>query len=201
MMLAICTIAIISGFRADSSNSAEARKVFDHTYNMVYGSQGCTLHYDVNIIGILKTNGTVWYKGKKSRFADPKYMSWNEGENEHLVDLRKKTVTIYNKKSPRKDKYLSKFTFNREDYNYTMETTRETYTVSLEARKDVKGVKQAKVVIDRKTRAPKYLKIKVLWFWTTINISNFRSGNISDATFKYPSEKFKGYKIIDERGK
>ena len=194
-------VSSLFSFRSYNNNSAEARKVFDHTYNMVYGPQGSTLHYDINIIGVLKTNGTIWYKGKKSRFVESRFLSWNDGVKEHWVDQKKKTVTIYDTGSPKIDKYASKFSFNRENYNYSMATTRDTYTITLEARKNVKGVKHAKVIIDRKTRAPKYLKIKVLWFWTTVNISNFKSGNVSDSTFKFPSEKYKGYTLIDERSK
>lgn len=199
-IMAAMMIPLVS-FRGNDQNAAEARKVFDHTYNMVYGPQGSTLHYDINIIGVLKTNGTIWYKGKKSRFVESRFLSWNDGVKEYWVDEKKKTVTIYDSGSPKNDKYISKFSFNRENYNYSMETTRDIYTITLEARKNVKGVKHAKVIIDRKTRAPKYLKIKVLWFWTTVNISNFKSGNVSDNNFKFPSDKYKSYKIIDERGK
>jgi hypothetical protein len=55
-----------------SPNEKQARSIFDRTYQMVFGPQGSTLSYSVNIIGIFKTNGTIWYKGTKSKFTDEK---------------------------------------------------------------------------------------------------------------------------------
>ena len=71
-VIAFLAIAMTS-MGANSTNAAEARKMFDSTYNMVFGEQGSTLHYNVNIIGILKVDGTIWYKGKKSRFVESRY--------------------------------------------------------------------------------------------------------------------------------
>ena len=37
----------------------EARQTFNKVYDMVFGPQGSTLRYDVNIIGLYKTHGTI----------------------------------------------------------------------------------------------------------------------------------------------
>ncbi len=200
LSLLILPLLSISCIAATSTNAVQARKLFDHTYNMVFGPQGSTLHYDVNIIGILKVNGSIWYKGKKSKFVESRYLSWNDGTKDYWVDLKKKTVTLYDANSERKDKYSSKFTFFPDDYNYSWENSNEGYVINLTARKSVKGIKHAKAIIDKQSRAPKYLKIKVLWFWTTINISHFKSGNVSDETFKFPADKYKSYAFYDKRG-
>ena len=51
----------------ETPNSIQARRIFDTAYNQVFGEQGSKLHYDVNIIGLYKTNGTIWLKGKKQK--------------------------------------------------------------------------------------------------------------------------------------
>ncbi len=180
------------------NSSTTARKIFDHTYNMVFGPQGSTLHYSVNIIGIMNVDGTIWYKGKKCKFVESRYLRWNDGEHEYWVDKKKKTVTLYNA-GTQKDKYMSRFSFNANNYTYSCKELKNTYELTLDAKKDVKGIKHLKAIIDKKTRAPKYLKIKVLWFWTTVNISEFKSGNISDETFEFPSSRYKNFKMIDKR--
>ena len=200
-MLVLSLLISLSTSGKESTNAQQARKLFDHTYNMVYGEQGSTLHYNVNIIGILKVDGTIWYKGKKSRFAESRYLSWNDGVKDYWVDLKKKTVTLYDADSPKKDKYSSKFTFNADDYNYSWENSNEGYVINLDARRSVKGIKHVKAIIDKKTRAPLSLKIKLLWFWTTVKISNFKSGNISDNIFVFPFSKYMAYDFYDERGK
>ena len=201
-LVLILTVIATGGQAQDTPNARQARRMFDHTYQMVFGPQGSTLQYDVNIIGILKTNGTIWYKGKKSKFIEPRHCSWNDGVRDYWVDLKKKTVTLYDADSEQKDKYMSKFTFNADDYSYYVtDGKKEGYIITLEAKKGVKGIKHLKAVIDKTTRAPISLKIKVLWFWTTVKISNFKSGNISDDIFKFPAEKYKNFTMIDERGK
>lgn len=182
-----------------SSPNDESRKIFDYTYNMVFGPQGSSLSYNVNIIGVLKVDGSIWYKNKKRKFVEARYKSWNDGTHEYWVDTKKKTVTLYTPGKYKKDRYESKFSFNADDYNYSHKETKTTYELTLDARREVKGIKHLKAVIDRRTRVPKYLKIKVLWFWTTINITNFHSGGISDDVFRFPAEQYKSYQVIDER--
>lgn len=195
IMLVLC-----GSFTVDSSsNNNESRKIFDYTYNMVFGPQGSSLSYNVNIIGVLKVDGSIWYKDKKRKFVESRYKSWNDGTKEYWVDTKKKTVTLYTPGKRKKERYESKFSFNADDYNYSHKETKTTYEVILDARREVKGIKHLKAIIDKRTRAPKYLKIKVLWFWTTVNISNFRSGGISDDVFRFPAEQYKTYQVIDER--
>lgn len=195
----ICFDSLASGKGTD--NSVQARKMFDYSYNLVFGPQGSTLHYNVNIIGILKAEGTIWYKGKKSKFIEPRYNSWNNGITEYWVDKKKKTVTVYDSDSPNKDSYLSKFTFFPDDYKYSLFENDEGYIIVLDAIRKVKGVQHLKAIVDKKTFIPKSLKIKVLWFWTTVRISKFKSGNIKDDIFIYPSSSYNQYKLYDKRGK
>ena len=46
---------------------------------------------------------------------------------------------------------------------------------------------------------PVKLRIKVAFIWTTVNISNFRTGGISDADFVFPKSQYAGWKFIDKR--
>ena len=78
----------------ETSNSRQARKIFDHTYQMVYGRQGSTLSYSVNIIGLYKAAGTIWMQGKKSRSEEKRYSIWNDGKTYYKVDKDKKKVEI-----------------------------------------------------------------------------------------------------------
>lgn len=190
----------LAAWSQSAQNQKEARQIFDIVYNKVYGPQGSTLHYDVNIIGILKTNGTIWIKGKKSRFQEDRYLSWNNGVKDYWVDMKKKTVTEYDADAPRSDKYMSKFTFNLEDYIYSVDKSpKYYYVITLNAKKDVKGIKHLKAIVEKDTYVPKSLKIKVLWFWTTVKITNFKSGGINDNIFVFPKDKYKDFKF--EKGK
>ena len=201
LFVVLLWLAAPSWVNADETpNAKQARRIFNQTYDMVFGPQGSTLQYHVNIIGVMKVSGKIWYKGKKKRFEEPRYLSWSDGVNDSWVDLKKKTVTLYDIAHPRKTKYSGNFTFNPNEFDYYIEDGGSDFIITLNAHKNVKSnIKHAKAIIDKKTRAPKSLKIKLLWFWTTVKISNFRSGNIPDDTFTFPSTKYKHFTWIDER--
>jgi hypothetical protein len=44
----------------DTPNARQARRIFNSAYQQVFGEQGASLRYDVNITGIYKTHGTIW---------------------------------------------------------------------------------------------------------------------------------------------
>jgi len=179
--------------------ASEARKLFDEKYEMVFGKDGCSLHYAVNIIGIFKTEGTIWYKGTKSKFIDEKYIAWNDGNTYTRLERNKKTVTLYGANDEDRDKYATKFTFVPDNYIYSAEEDGDRYIITLKAKKGVKGIKEAACYIDRLTGDPVSVKVKVLFFSTTIKISNFQAGGISDDTFVFPRSLYADYKYIDKR--
>jgi hypothetical protein len=185
----------------NASQPNEARKTFDKVYNMVFGPQGSTLRYDVNIVGLYKTHGTIWYKGKKQRFSDERVNTWNDGTTAYMVFRKKKTVEIHAANSDKKDKYSGKFKFDLDDFDYSMKTEGQDLLFILKQRKKAKGtIKEVRALVDAKSLAPKYVRIKVALFWAKIKISNFKSGGISDDMFVFPAKNYKeGYKWIDKR--
>ena len=183
------------------TNSPEARSVFDKVYNMVFGPQGCSLHYDVNIISIYKTSGTIWYKGKKQRFSDERVDTWNDGVTAYMVYRKKKTIEVHDAYSDKKDKYSGKFKFDLDDFDYSMKREGNNLLLTLKQRKKAKGtVKEARITVDSKTLYPSHLKIKVAFVWANISISDFRAGGISDNMFVFPRSRYgSGYKYVDKR--
>ena len=179
----------------------EARQTFDKVYDMVFGPQGSTLRYDVNIIGLYKTHGTIWYKGKKQRFSDERVNTWNDGVTAYMVFRKKHTVEIHHANSDKKDKYSGKFKFDLEDFDYSMKSEDGDILLILKQHRKAKGtIKEVRALIDAQTLTPKYVKIRVALFWAKIRISNFKSGGISDDMFVFPADRYKeGYKWIDKR--
>ena len=184
----------------ESPNARQARKMFDQAYQMVYGPEGSQLHYAVNIIGIYKTEGTIWTKGKKSKFADEKYIAWNDDVTYYRLERKKKTVTIYDAHSEKRDKYATKFKFVPDNYTYSIKNDPEKgYYITLKAKKGVKGIKEARVLLDHHTHYPINVRIKVGIFHTTIKISDFKVGDIPDNLFTFPTVHYKDYKFVDKR--
>ena len=183
----------------ENANTRQARQIFDKTYNMVFGPQGCNLTYAVNIVGVYKTEGTIWMKGNKQKFIEPRFSAWSDGKDFYRVDKKKNTIEIHNPHSAKRDKYASKFKFVPDNYIYHITAKGNDFIITLDAKKGVDGVKHAKCVIDKRTREPKSLKIKVMLFWCTVKISHFHSGINDESIFRFPSQDYKGYEVIDKR--
>ena len=191
--------ALCSVQAQETANSRQARRIFNTAYQQVYGDQGASLHYDVNITGIYKTHGTIWYKGKKSKFEDSKMNSWNDGNIVYTIKKKKQEVEIHNAKNNKSDKYSQKFKFEPDNYTYSISEADGGLLVTMKLIKGRKGMKEIRALLERKTYHPISVRIKVAFIWTTIKISNFHSGGITDEMLKFPKEQFKNYKYVDKR--
>jgi hypothetical protein len=200
LILFFSLVSLAHAVAQNTTNAQQARNIFNRTYQMVFGPQGSTLRYDVNIIGMYKTNGSICYKGKKMRYGEARYASWNDGVTAYMVDKKKKKVEIYKADSDKKDKYLAKFKFNVNDFEYKWKASGRDFLLTMKL-KNAKfmGIREVEGLIDSTTFYPISLRIKVAFFWTTVKISQFRSGNIGDQNFVFPRSQFEGYQFIDKR--
>ena len=201
IIIVLAVMAALAAEAKKTSNTDEARRIFDKAYAQVFGQQGSSFRYDVNISGIYKTHGTIWMKGERSKFIEEKVDGYNDGTTAYMVYKRKKTVEIHPAKSDKKDKYSGKFKFTLDDFNYSMERRGTTIELTLKQRREAKGtIKEVKATLDAATLAPQTIKVKVVVLWASITISQFRSGGISDQTFAFPRQKYQdGYKYVDKR--
>lgn len=140
-LILLCMLFTIGLHAQESPNSRQARRMFNEAYQKVYGPQGSRLSYSVNIIGIYKAQGTIWTKGKSSKFVEDRYTAWNDQITYTRVDRKKRTVTIYRSDDESRDKYASKFTFKPDNYNYHIANDKRGYVITLKAKKGVKGIK------------------------------------------------------------
>lgn len=192
--------ALVSVQAQDNPNARQARRIFNQAYQQVFGEQGATLRYDVNITGIYKTYGTIWYKGKKSKFVDAKMNSWNDGVTVYTIKHKKKNeVEIHSAKNNKSDKYSSKFKFEPENFDYSIANHDQGLMITLKAKKGTKGIKEIHALVKRQSYEPISVRIKIAFVWTTITISNFKSGGITDEMLRFPAEKYKDYTFIDKR--
>ena len=191
--------ALVSIQAEESANERQAKRIFNQAYQQVFGDQGATLRYDVNITGIYKTWGNIWYKGKKSKFVDAKMNSWNDGTTVYTIKKKKKEVEIHDAKNNKSDKYSSKFKFVPENFTYSIANHEDGLMLTLKAKKGAKGIKEIHALVKRQTYEPISVRIKISIIWTTIKISNFKSGGITDEMLRFPAEKYKDYKFVDKR--
>ena len=199
IILLFSAISLSPMHAQDTPNARQARRIFNSAYQQVFGEQGATLRYDVNITGVYKTHGTIWYKGKKSKFEDAKMNSWNDGQTVYTIKKKKQEVEIHSAKNNKSDKYSQKFKFEPDNYTYSIAQAQEGLVVTLKLIKGRKGMKEIHALIERNTYRPISVRIKIAFIWTTIKISNFQSGGITDEMLRFPKERYKDYKYVDKR--
>ena len=197
IMLVLQTVATTAQV---SANERQARRIFNQAYQQVFGQQGASLHYDVNIVGIYKTKGDIIFKGKKQKFVDEKVNTWNDGTTAYMAFRKKKEVHIHAAQSDKKDKYSGKFKFELDDFDYSIAEDDGLFLLTLKQKKKAKGtIKVVKAWVTKNGYEPVRLRIKVAFFWTTIKVNNFKSGGISDDVFIFPRNQYKDWTFIDKR--
>lgn len=200
IVLSIFSIGLSTANAKPKTSDAQAREMFLKMYNMVYGPGGSALTYNVNIVGVYKTQGTIIYKGKKSHYVSQKHTSWDDGITTYKADNQKKEVHVYRSNDESKEKHKSKFTFYADDYIYSYTTEGNNYLITANVKKSsLMGVKWLRVKADKTTLYPQSITLKVGFVKTTVQISNFRSGKIADSNFIFPHEQYKTWKTIDHR--
>ena len=75
----------------------------------------------------------------------------------------------------------------------------ETYARELHSPAFGAGLEGVMDLVERKTYNPIRLRIKISFIWTTIKISDFHSGGITDEMLTFPKEQYKDYVFVDKR--
>jgi hypothetical protein len=87
-----------------------------------------------------------------------------------------------------------------DDFNYSISEDEGMFLLTLKQKKDAKGtIKIVKAWVTKKGYVPVRLRIKLAFIWTTVKVSNFKSGGISDDVFIFPRNQYKDWKFIDKR--
>ena len=198
LLFVVTLLSSLSLNAQETANARQARQMFDRAFQKVFGQQGSTLHYKVNIIGIYKTEGTIWKKGKHNKFIDDKLSVWNDGVTAYVVDKKKKQVEIYKANSKKLNKHSDSFKFDPNDFYYHVVKETTGYKLTIKAKPGKKGIKEAYVWLSNNYE-PQRLRIKVAFIWTTIQVSNFHSGDIDEDIFVFPHQQYASWKTVDRR--
>jgi len=178
----------------------EARELFDKVFRIVFGPDGASLSYSVNIIGLYKTQGDVIYKGKKVHYEDKRSCAWEDGKVAYLVDKEKKKVVIRDFNDEKKDKYMSMFKYDVDNFDYSYKEDADFYELTARVKNSkFLGIRFVSAKVRKKNLHPVSLYIKLRFVSTTVQISDFHSGGVDDSAFVFPKQRFPGYEYIDHR--
>lgn len=199
-MAVFCSTAMAGNAEKKKANDQAAKELFGKVYNLVFGPQGSALNYNVNLIGLYKTSGKIVYKGKKVHYSEKRFVSWQDGVTAYMVDKKKLEVNIYRQDDDRKDKYMSKFKYDVNNFYYSYKTEGDYYLITAKVKESsFFGIKYVTIKVQKSNLYPVSATIKLAFIHANIQISNFMSGKIADSNFVFPKEKYKTYKYTDHR--
>ena len=184
----------------ETANARQAKRVFNTAWNHIFGPDGVTFKYKIDILHLYKEEGRSWNKGDKAKSVYKNSKMWNDGNVKYIARDKKRIVEIHDPKVNKKDEKLQMFKFDPDSYEYFIAKDPEGLKVTLLAKSGAK-VKMKKIIalLEEGTYYPKRLRIKVSIFWATITFADFQAGNISDDVFVFPKKDYQGYKFVDER--
>ena len=184
----------------EAESQTDARELFDKVFNMVFGPEGSSFTYSVNIVGLYKTQGDAVYKDKKITYNEKRFAAWEDGKVAYMVDRKEKKVDIHDFDDDKKDKYLSMFKYDVDNFAYSYKTKGEYYELTAKVRNSkFFGIRSVTALLRKSNLHPVSLSIKLAFITTTVEITNFRSGGIDDKVFIFPRNQFSDYKYIDHR--
>ena len=180
----------------------DARELFDKFFDMVFGPEGSSFTYSVNIVGLYKTQGDAVYKDKKITYNEKRFAAWEDGKVAYMVDRKEKKVDIHDFEDDKKDKYLSMFKYDVNNFAYSYKDKGDYYELTAKVKNSkFFGIRYVTALIRKDNLHPVSLSIKLAFITTTVQVTNFRSGGIDDSVFNFPKSQFKDYKFIDHRRK
>lgn len=196
-------ITMLLAFASTSSfaqNAAQARKVLDKAATIIGRKGGATANFSISgKYG--NTNGTIAIKGNKFRATTSDAIVWYDGKTEWTYIKKNEEVNVSNPTEAQQQamnpyKFI---TIYKNGFNMSMTSTASDHNIHLMAQNQGRTIKEMYITVDKRTNLPKQVKMRQQNGWSTINITNFKAVDQSDATFRFNSKDFPHAEVIDLR--
>lgn len=183
-----------------AQNATQARKVLDKAASIVGRKGGATANFSISgKYG--NSSGTIAVKGNKFRATTPDAIVWYDGKTEWTYIKKNEEVNVSTPTEAQQQamnpyKFI---TIYKNGFNISMTSTASDHNIHLVAQNQSRTIKEMYITVDKRTNLPKQVKMRQQNGWSTINITNFKAVDQSDATFRFNSKDFPHAEVIDLR--
>ena len=197
--LSLIILAIVLATGLYAQNAAQARKILDKTAAIVGRKGGASANFSMSGKAG-NTSGTISIKGTKFNARTPQAIVWYDGKTLWTYMKNNQEVNV---STPTKASQISMnpYTFinvYKSGYKLSMKNVSGGWQIHLTATNNARTIKEMYITIG-KNYYPKTIKMRQSNGWTTINVSNFKAKNLSDATFRFNAKDFPHAEVIDLR--
>ena len=181
-------------------NASQARSILDKAASVIGRKGGATANFSISgKYG--NSSGTIAIKGNKFRATTPDAIVWYDGKTEWTYIKKNEEVNVSTPTEAQQQamnpyKFI---TIYKNGFNMSMTSTASDHNIHLVAQNQSRTIKEMYIIVDKRTNLPKQVKMRQQNGWSTINISNFKAVNQSDATFRFNSKNFPHAEVIDLR--
>lgn len=183
------------------SQGQTARQVLDKTAAVIGRKGGAQANFKLTGSQYGTISGTLAIKGNKFQVNTSEAIVWYDGKTQWSY-LRKTNEVNVTHPTQAQQMAMNPYSFiniYKTGYDATLTTTGSNHVVHLSAQNKNRTVQELYITINRTTHVPSLVKMRNGTNWTTINISNFKAKNQSDATFVFRSKDFPHAEVIDLR--
>lgn len=197
--LSLIILAILLATGLYAQNAAQARKILDKTAAIVGRKGGASANFSMSGKAG-NTSGTISIKGTKFNARTPQAIVWYDGKTLWTYMKNNQEVNV---STPTKASQISMnpYTFinvYKSGYKLSMKNVSGGWQIHLTATNNARTIREMYITIG-KNYYPKTIKMRQSNGWTTINVSNFKAKNLSDATFRFNAKDFPHAEVIDLR--
>ena len=195
----ILLLALVSTL-SFGQNASQARSILDKAASVIGRKGGATANFSISgKYG--NSSGTIAIKGNKFRATTPDAIVWYDGKTEWTYIKKNEEVNVSTPTEAQQQamnpyKFI---TIYKNGFNLSMTSTASDHNIHLVAQNQSRTIKEMYIIVDKRTNLPKQVKMRQQNGWSTINISNFKAVNQSDATFRFNSKDFPHAEVIDLR--
>ena len=191
---------ILTSFCCMAQNLEQAMKILDKTATVIGRNGGASANFSIRGNALGATNGTIAIKGNKFYAHTPEATVWFNGKTQwtYMKATNEVNVTTPNEAKQAQMNPYKFITIYKSGYNLSMKSQGSAYHVHMTAQNKKRSIQELYITIG-KGHIPSQVKMRQGENWTTINISNFKAKDQSDAIFNFKAKDFPKAEIIDLR--
>jgi len=194
-------VATLMAMTVGAQTATKAKSILDKTAAIISNKSGASASFKISGSKTGTMSGRIFIKGNKFKATTPEASMWFNGTTQWTYMNNTEEVNI---SSPTEGQQMQmnpyKFiTLYKTGYALSSKTLKGAYEVHLKATDAKRPIKEMIITINSKTYLPSVVRMLQNGSWTTVNISNFKKENLSDATFTFDPKQYPDAEIIDLR--
>ncbi len=182
-----------------AAGAQTARSVLDKAAQVLADKGGVTASFKVRSAQSGSVSGTISVKGRKFYAKTTSATVWFDGKTQWTyvpqndeVNISTPTAGELSAINPYGFVYLY-----RQGYTLSMQTQGQSYVVTMKSQQ--KAIREMVVTLSRQSYVPSQVRMLQNNQWTTVTISGFKRGNLSDSLFRFNRKACPHAEIIDLR--